>query len=192
MKLISEHHSYYVIKNSLIDILDSQKTLPDKVFKSKFQYFSFITFDEIFTDFFFEHLSNYISKINGGSFWLTTLEPEPILYFKKHFDFFGAMEFSITDTEQSFLSALHEHPRISPADAIVHSAKVLAIIPPSKTWTIYGDRDANIAICAFSKKEEMESFIMSYTSGVLNGIDSAADYAYGSSTNAEKLKQNYK
>ena len=56
-------------------------------------------------------------------------------------------------------------------------------------WAVYGDRDADIAICGFTNLEQMELFKSIYGSDLLGGAITAADYAYGAiSESVEKAK----
>lgn len=50
---------------------------------------------------------------------------------------------------------------------------------PTYKWAVYGDRDADIAICAFTDQQQMELFKSIYGSDLLDGVKVAANYAYG-------------
>ena len=187
MKLVSTEKDYNSMAISIESILDETKLLPENVFRPNFRYFLFITFDELFMPLFFENIKRYIVEVNEKNFWLTAINPDPKLYFGFNFDFFGAIEFSSSDTEDNFLSALNDYPEDSPADALAHNSNLLMVFSSSNRWAIYGDRDADIAICAFSDRELMELFKLTYGSDLLGGLKSAAEHAYGAAGNDELL-----
>ena len=180
MEVISTEKDYEPIAIGVENILNRSKTLPDKVFKESFNFFLFITFDELFMpEFFLKHLKYYLSYTGEDTFWVTTIDPDPRLYFGYHFDFWGAVKFSTLDTENEYLSALNNYPQDSPADALAHNSNLLMFFSPTNKWAVYGDRNAGIAVCAFTNREQMERFKSIYGSDLLEGVKLAAEYAYG-------------
>ncbi len=194
MRLASTEKDYDPIATSVEKVLDKTKVLPENVFKQAFRYFLFITFDELFMPLFFNHIKRYALETEESSFWLTVIEPDPKLYFGLHFNFWGAFEFSSSDTEDDYLSAVNNYPEDSPADALAHNANLLMFFSSVNRWAIYGDRETDIAICAFADQEQMELFKSIYGSDLLGGVKSAAEYAYGATSNnalKDKLCNNY-
>jgi hypothetical protein len=153
--------------------------LPENVFRQTLKFFLFITFDELFMPLFFNHLKQYLLDIGENRFWVTAIDPDPKLYFGANLDFFGAIEFISSDTVDDYLSAINNYPEDSPADALAHNSNLLMFVSPTHKWAVYGDRDADIAICAFTDRRQMELFRSIYGSDLLDGIKAAADYAYG-------------
>ncbi|MGQ9424745.1 hypothetical protein ACXYTJ_02210 [Gilvimarinus sp. F26214L] len=179
MKVVATDSDYDPIASGAEKVLERTKALPDNVFKKTLKFFLFITFDELFMPLFFNNLKRYLLNIGENSFWLTAIEPDPKLYFGAHFDFYGAIEFSCSDTEDEYLSALNNYPADSPADAFAHNANLLMYFSSKYGWAIYGDRNADIAICAFADRRQMELFESIYGSDLLAGVKAAAAYAYG-------------
>ena len=194
MRLVSTEKDYNPIALGVEKVLDKRKVLPEKVFKQAFRYFLFITFDELFMPLFFNHIKRYLLEISENGFWLTAIEPDPKLYFGSHFDFFGAIEFSTSDTEDDYLAALNNYPENSPADALAHNSNLLTVFSSTNRWAIYGDRGADIAICAFVERAQMELFRSIYGFDLLGGVKHAAEYAYGATSNnalKDKLCNSY-
>jgi len=194
MRLALTEKDFEPIGIGIEKVLDKKKLLPEKVFREAFRYFLFITFDELLMPLFFNHIKQYLQEAGENSFWLTAIEPDPKLYFGSHFNFFGAVEFSTSDTEDDYLIALNNYPENSPADALAHNSNLLTVFSSTNRWAIYGDRNTDTAICAFSDETQMELFKSIYGSDILGGVKAAAEYAYGaSSKNAlkDKLCNNY-
>jgi len=193
MRLASTEKDYGPIATGVEKILDKTKVLPEKVFNQALRYFLFITFDELFMPLFFNHIKRYLLEIDESSFWLTAIEPDPKLYFRLHFNFWGAIEFFSSDTEDDYLAAVNNYPEDSPADALAHNSNLLMVFSSTNRWAIYGDRETDIAICAFTDQTQMELFKSIYGSDLLGGVKFAAEYAYATRNNAlkDKLCDNY-
>jgi hypothetical protein len=189
MKVISVEKDYEPIVTSVKKILDQTKTLPENVFRQAFKFFLFITFDELFMPLFFNHIKRYLLEAAENGFWLTVIDPDPS-YFWSHFDFFGSIEFSSSDSEDDYLAALNNYPKESIADALAHNSNLLMIFSPTSKWAIYGDRGSGIAICAFSDRAQMEFFKSIYDCDLLGGVKFAAEYAYGA-TDKNSLREKF-
>jgi len=180
MKVITTVNDYDSVATGVAKILNKVKMLPENVFNQTFKFFLFITFDELFMpQFFLNHLKQYLLNVGENSFWITAIDPDPKLYFGANFDFFGTIEFINSDTEYDYLSALNTYPEDSPADALAHNSNLLMFFSPTCKWAVYGDRNADLAICAFTDRQNMELFKSIYGSDLLDGVKAAANYAYG-------------
>lgn len=184
MRTITTEKRYDSVASDAEKILDRTKVLPENVFKQALRFFLFITFDELFMPLFFNHLKRYLLEVGENSFWLTAVDPDPKLYFGANFDFLGAIEFFSADTGEDYLAALNNYPEDSPADALAHNANSLLFFSSKFGWAVYGNRDSDIAICAFADIEQVELFKSIYGSDLLGGVSEAADYAYGATGNS--------
>lgn len=194
MRVIATEKDYQPIATRIESVLDNTKRLPEKVFNQSFKYFLFITFDDLRMPRFFNHIKRYLLENAETNFWLTAIEPDPKLYYGLHFNFFGAIEFSSSDTEDDYLGALNNYPEDSPADALTHNSRLLMAFSPINQWAIYGDREADIAICAFADQEQMDLLKSIYGSDLLEGVKGAAEYAYEETGNddlKDRLCNNY-
>ena len=194
MKAVSVERDYEPIEAGVDIIIYKTKTLPEKVFRETFKYFLFITFDDLLMPHFFNHLKQFLIEVGEERFWLTVIDPEPKLYFGVNFTFFGSFEFSNADTENDYISALNEYPKDSLADALAHNSNSLLISSFTYKWAIFGNRDADIAICAFSDRTQMELFESFYGYDLLDGVKAAAKYAYsatGDNALIETFCKNY-
>jgi len=185
LRAIKTEEDYELVEAGVEKILNKTKILPENVFRQAYKYFLFITFDELFMPLFFNHLKEYLLAIGDDHFWLTSIDPEPKSYFGVNFDFYGAIQFSSSDTDDEYITALNNYPADGPADALAHNSNTLVLFSPSYGWAIYGDRNSDIAICAFTDRKQMELFRSIYGSDLLDGVDAAAKYAYGATSKSE-------
>lgn len=179
MKAITTEEGCDSVVSGAEKILDKSKVLPENVFKQDFEFFLFVTFDELLMPLFFDHLKRYLLEVSENRFWLAAVDPDPKLYFGANFNFFGAFELSSADTHEDYLSVLNNYPKDSPADALAHNANSLIFFSSQYDWAVYGSRDADIAVCAFADLKRMELFESIYGGDLLGGVRAAADYAYG-------------
>lgn len=191
MKVINTENEFVHIDSKIDNAIEKSKILPDKIFRSVFKYFLFITFDELFMILFFNHLKEYLIQVGEKGFWMSIIDPDPKGYFFKNFGFFGSFEFLNSDSENNYVSALNEFPYNSPADAPMHNSNSLVFSSFINNWVIYGNRDADIAICAFLNGEEMKIFKSIYGSDLLGEVNAAAEYAFGTTPKAEEFCKNY-
>ncbi len=73
MNVISSREQISLVSSHIDSTVDTSKVLPDMVFRSTFQYFSFITFDEPFLPLFFNSLKQFLVEIGEEQFWLSAI-----------------------------------------------------------------------------------------------------------------------
>lgn len=188
MKLVSINSDYMRVSNSINAAIVSDVNLPRRVFSQFFTRFSFLTFDELLMPNFFINLVRFQRAIGEENFWFACIEPDPRLYFKEHFDFFGCLEFTIGDEAKAYCGALNDFPESSLADALAHSANLVVILSQSGDWIIYGDRAAEIAICAFNDSTLNDVFQSIFGDDLFPSAEFASDFAYGESEHENKVE----
>ena len=163
------------------------RMFPEKIFRDEYKYFLFITFDELFMELFFNHMQHFLKKTGEEKFWLVSVNPDPRKYFYEHFRVYGAVEFTALDSKHSFFSAINEYHDDNPGEALIHVTNSLIVLSQSGKWVIFGERESDIAVCAFSDRAEMEVFESIYAADLLEGVRDAADYAYGAKAMQESM-----
>lgn len=191
MKIIKEKNDFDIVDASIDKIINKSKLLPENIFNNEFKHFLFITFDEFFIKLFFNNIKKYLTQVGGKGFWLTVIDPDPKIYFFHHFGSFGTFEFSNLDGEDDYISALFDFPIDSPADALRFNSNCLFICSFDNDLAIYGSRDADIAICAFSNQRKMEIFKSIYGIDLLEDVRSAANYAFKNQSEIDQFCKNY-
>lgn len=194
MKPVTTVQDFDAVATNIGRIIDSSKTIPENVFRKAFRYFLFTTFDDLHMSLFFDHVSQFMKETGEKNFWVTTLDPDPRSYFAANFGFYGTFEFSVSDTGDDYISALFDIPESSPADALMHNGNLLLVFSTTGKWAVYGSRNADIAVCAFTEHSQMELFKSIYGSDLLDSVRSAAEYAYkfaSDSTLIDDFCENY-
>ena len=180
MKIISTENDYYLIEKEFNNVLDKKKSLPQNVFGQEFKFFLFIDFYDLLSPRkLFNYLKPFLLGRGENTFWLTAIDPDPKLYYGKRFNFYGAIEVSCLDTDADYLNALENYPKESIADALWCRGDLLAFFSSSHEWVVYGDRDYDIAICAFKNQQTREKFKSVYDGkGLLSDVYEGADLVY--------------
>lgn len=195
MRIISTRPDYAQIYSCVFELIHKSKRIPENVYKKNFSYFLFLTFDEVFLSAFFNNLIKYIKGTGRNGFWVTSIDPDPELYYGSNFDYFGAINFSSDDIASEYIRGMNKYPENSAADALSHNGNILLYSSLDAEWAIYADRDSDIAICSFSSKEDMEIFRLAFESDLFEGVEFAANYAFNSPTNKSLIEtfcQHYK
>lgn len=192
MKIIQRPHEFSEVIDKVDRLVDSSTSLPNYVFKEGFKTFLFLTFDEIFLKMFYERIVKFNDKNNDRSWWIAVLDPDPVSYFYENFKSYACVEFSRGDDSKVFVEALNFSPGGSSPDAIIHNSNSLAVLSEAGDWVIFGDRDSEIAVCAFKDKKKGEIFEVIYGDELLGDVKEAADFAYGErSQYKDKLINSY-
>lgn len=171
---------YAPVSDAIGNVLLPNARLPGRVFNEQFKFFLFITFDELLMPLFFNNLKLYLSGAEDKDYWVAPIHPDPKSYFHVNFGSLCAFQMSSSDSEKDYFSILHAYPAGSPADALAHNANLLLLLSRTSRWVIYGDRDVDLAVCAFRDSADMRVFKNAYGADLLNGVEGAGEYAYGS------------
>jgi hypothetical protein len=187
MKVILELNTFNRINAITKEIINASKSVPDNVFYDGWRHFLFAPFEDMLLPLSFDHIKEFLTGLKEKEFWLTTIEPDPLQYIHANFGYYGTFEFSINDTTSDYLSALHDFPSSSPADAMAHNGVRLLALSCLGRWAAYFDRDNNITIFAFRDLMIMESFKQVYGPDLFASADDAAQYCYTITNSEQKL-----
>lgn len=178
MKIIQNAEHYGVVRSKLINVLQRKAGLPGRVFDDRLGHFLFITFDDVFLKLFFEHVNSFLKEAGEPRWWMQTLDPDPTGYFATHYDFFGGVEFSNDDSSEEFVAAINFAPAGNSADAIIHNTNSIVALSDAVDWTVFAERESDIAVCAFASIEKMNMFRAFYGSDLLQSVGEAAEFAF--------------
>lgn len=175
MKLIVTDEDFKCLDAGISRIISDGQSLPGKVFKNGFKYFLFTAFDDvIIAEYFFERIKLFLKNNGEDKFWIVTLKPEPKGYYHSNFGFYGAVEFTVNDTSDDYLDALGNYPKESPADALMHNSDILVCFSPNSNWSLYADRNTDIALFAFKSEDIMSSLRDTYGNNLLGNVMTAS------------------
>lgn len=169
-------------------LVDASKNIPNNVFTEKLNLFLFITFDEVRMRVFFSHLKKFLERIGETEFIYLVVDPMPDDYLCEDIKKYKAIEFSTSDNDNQFISALNEYSGGSVPDSIMDNSDQILIMSKSQEWCVFADRDSDIAVCAFSTQRFYENFKSEYGEDLLPSTEAAAEYAYGERNDTEKIR----
>lgn len=118
---------------------------------------------------FLEKLQTMVAATHCSHWYLAVVEPDPEDYFFHHFGKYPVLRISASDEPDAILSALHEDPGGSPADAMAYNSRILWIFPADESWAIYVDRDRELASLALDERltelwaQDRRSQLLSHT-----------------------------
>jgi hypothetical protein len=136
------------------ELIDRSAALPDQVFRTIMPIaYYVIDFDQLWSDEVFLDMQRLTARAGDPSFTFAVIRPDPDDYYHAAFDKFPFLTFTNDEAADHYITAIHDDPGESPADAIAYSAEVVIIYPPSGRWAIYGDRTLEIGILAVMDQE---------------------------------------
>jgi hypothetical protein len=178
MKVIRTDQDFNLIESCIDKTIDRSKEFPENVFKGGFKYYLFMQFDDILQEILYIHLKQYLLETGDGEheFWVAAVSPDAKSYFRAHYDYYATIEFTLSDTEDDILKAFNEYPVENWADSITVRPDSLIVSSYLNKWAVYGEREWEIAVCAFCDRAEMEKF-RSIKSGLLTwNVEEATEY----------------
>jgi len=140
---------------------------------------------------FFRHLKGFLKKTGETKFIYLVLDPSPEDYGCDQTGKYKAIEFSVEDSEDEFISALNEYSGGDEPDCIMDNSDQILVMSDSKNWCVYANRDDDIAVCAFSDQGHYNDFQTIYGKDLLPDAVAAAKYAYGEDSNYEIFIKSY-
>lgn len=178
MKIVRAEQDFIGIEKCIDDMIHRSEELPRNVFKEKFTHFLFIQFDDLFSGEFYSCLKQYLLDIGEGEnvFWISPLIPDPKSYYSVRYNYYGSFEFTLSDSEEDVLTALTQYPEECDGDALTYVSDSLLVSSYSYRWAIYGEREREIAVCAFSSLEEMEKFGYAFKDLGIRNVEEATEY----------------
>lgn len=175
MKFIINKIEFDSINLVIESIVDRRRTFPNIVFKKDYSLYSFFGFYRIFTKDFFDKISDFIRRCDDDVFWVSAVDPDPEQYFFKYFLHYGAIECETNGSSEEYIYLLNQDPGNSPADSLVHNSNILIACSPGADWFIWGEREFDIAVCAFRSDVKRNLFLSMFESITLPSALIAAD-----------------
>ena len=143
--------------NSIFNI---NQNLPNQVFKKVFSDFVFEEFDwTMSTEFWDSCLKPLALSSQDSHILVAVLNPDPVNYFYQTFGYYNWLNIPTNTTGNDYWNALKTSPKDNPADSILFNSEIVAWIPTSGKWAIWGDRSYGICILAFADEQTQSSSI---------------------------------
>jgi len=189
MRFVESKAGYDRLVDLSLNYLDRSKSLPDNIFGKDFNFFLFVTFDEVRMGLFYRHVVDFAKELDEDEFFYVVLEPDPESYDIDSIIRYKAVFFSTSDSDEQFISALNECAGGVEPDCIMDNSDQILVSSNSQRWFVFADRDNDIAVCCFSDAEAFETFKAQYGDDLLPSVNEAAEYAYGQAGNVALMER---
>jgi hypothetical protein len=137
--------------DAILDIAGKVVSDPNPLFnfrRDRFRHFYYTDSAEALNGRFYAFLKLLCEMHGEKTFYLLTLEPNPITYFFRHFGRYPAFEFGPEDSSDTYKEVLLKDPGNSPADAIAHNGRVITLFPRTLSWFIAIVHPSDLAMIA--------------------------------------------
>ncbi len=170
-ELVTDRNAFLSLRRECETIIDTQKRLPDLVFRRPFAKYFAIQYAEIFGEEFTSLLSTIACSSKDDSVNYMTLEPDPVSYYFQYYDFYGLASFRPSTLAERYLPVMS---REGHADSFrVRGGDVGVFWGSSLKWGIFCDRISwESAVIAVSENIDVP------TSAGLRFMDSSFLFSY--------------
>lgn len=147
--MISESSEFSRIKTTVMRAVNLSERPPAFVFAPNYRVAAFVEFDQGLTAKFWRLMQSLASMTNDSNVFVLALEPDAENYFYKEFGKYGALQLPVSDTADSYLERLGEHPQDWPVDSLKYNSEYLVWTSDSGRWLAWGSRGFNFIAIAF-------------------------------------------
>jgi len=165
-ELVAERHAFLNLRDQCETIIDTQRRLPDFVFRRSFAKYFAIEHYEIHRKEFALFLSMMAHVFKDDSVNYMTFDPDPEDYYFRHYEFFGLASFRPADLSERYLPVMSRNRHVD--SFLARGGDVGAFWGSSLNWAIVCDRISwELALIAVSQDTDVP------TKAGLQPIDSA-------------------
>lgn len=147
--MITSRHEYDELASRLNSVTFSGARLPKRVFRPAFVRYRFLEFDLLGHAAFWSMLQVLAEVSGDASVGTIVVEPDALSY---HDDsgHYGAVNLPTSIQAGEYQSRLNWQPDERSAGALVY-ARILAWVPPSLQWAVWGERDLEMTLLAYAE-----------------------------------------
>lgn len=151
-------------KKKINEAFNTEKKLPEQVFRQSFKNFKFEEFDWAMDLEFWNTLKKLALQTKDDFVLVAVLDPNPIEYFYKEFKYYNWIRLPIDLSVDEYYEILEYGPEESPADAILYNSYTVVWLSPSMRWAIWAEREYGICIVGFNDKDHLNNLVPLLTS----------------------------
>lgn len=192
MKAIMTKQDYEPIAKGVKEILNKKSEIPDNVFNEDYGSFLFIP-SAFQSGWFLVPLKQYLDAIKENTFYVCSIDPDPIDYYRTFSKFYGAFKVPSAVDGNTYFQTLRKYPletsrNNDSVDSLTYLPETFLFFSGSYKWAIYMERGGDFCICAFRDDAYMEKFKTSFASDVIDNVEDGAKrvFYYSTCTQAEK------
>lgn len=129
-------------------LIDSDRRLPEQVFRREPRALGFFEFDELLESSFWIALQRLAAVCDEESVHLVSIDPDAERYFRHHFGYYGALELDVQIDATHYLEAIGFEPSSSPADSLATNCRTCALVARSGAFGVWAERDVEVGVVA--------------------------------------------
>ncbi|WP_342493038.1 hypothetical protein [Bacillus sp. FSL W7-1346] len=158
---IRSEKEFKFYQNLVDHVFDTNKELPQQVFRKTFDCFLFQEFDWALSDDILPTIKELSTVTQDREFLTAVLQPDPIDYYLKEFGYYHWLKASVNISGEDYVNALWMHPKGSIADNIITNSNIVVWLAHSLQWAIWADRDMEICIIGMvSTKDSVKNRLL--------------------------------
>ncbi|WLP58361.1 hypothetical protein [Bacillus pumilus] len=158
---IRSEREFKFYQNLVDHVFDTNKELPQQVFRKTFNCFLFQEFDWALSDDILPTIKELSTVTQDKEFLTAVLQPDPTDYYLKEFGYYNWLKASVDISGEDYVNALWTHPKGSIADNIITNSNIVVWLSHSLQWAIWGDRDMEICIIGMvSTKDSVKNRLL--------------------------------
>lgn len=171
---IRSEKEFKFYQNLVDHVFDTNKELPQQVFRKTFDCFLFQEFDWALSDDILQTIKELSTVTQDREFLTAVLQPDPTKYYLKEFGYYNWLKTSVNISDEDYVNALWTHPKGYIADDIITNSNIVVWLSHSLQWAIWGDRDMEICIIGMvSTKDSVKNRLLKEEWKPLNHPDLA-------------------
>ena len=158
---IRSEKEFKFYQNLVDHVFETNKELPQQVFRKTFDCFLFQEFDWALSDDILPTIKELSNVTQDREFLTAVLQPDPTKYYLKEFGYYNWLKANVNISSEDYVNALWTHPKESIADDIITNSYIVVWLPHSLQWAIWADRDMEICIIGMvSTKDSVKNRLL--------------------------------
>ncbi len=158
---IRSEKEFKFYQNLVDHVFETNKELPQQVFRKTFDCFLFQEFDWALSDDILPTIKELSTVTQDREFLTAVLQPDPTPYYLKEFGYYHWLKASVNISGEDYVNALWMYPKGSIADNIITNSNIVVWLSHSLQWAIWADRDMEICIIGMvSTKDSAKNMLL--------------------------------
>lgn len=158
---IRSEKEFKFYQNLVDHVFETNKELPQQVFRKTFDCFLFQEFDWALSDDILPTIKELSTVTQDREFLTAVLQPDPTDYYLKEFGYYHWLKASVDISGEDYVNALWMHPKGAIADNIITNSNIVVWLAHSLQWAIWADRDMEICIIGMvSTKDSVKNRLL--------------------------------
>lgn len=162
MKVVKDWNDFSILSKHIDLMLFGEKEIPQMVFRTAPQNIAIIPHTDIRDMDFIDKMIPFLKDIHEKRFWICSVNPDPVNYYYKHFEFYGAFDVSVDTSRDEYYRYFSNFPEGYSADSLCFRPETLFLSSESYNWGIYTDRDWDVAVAWFSEDVVKTRFLSAF------------------------------